>query len=73
MGIGHKCYGCGEYFRDSNPNVVSHKGCKSPNLGICVDRKEFGKYHYENLRELSKQELIVMVQEMAESLDGSIK
>lgn len=62
---GHYCYGCEKYFHDSNPNVTTHKGCKGfKSLGICVDRKEFGKYHYENLRELSKQELINMIHEL---------
>lgn len=39
---GHFCYGCDEFFHDSNPNVSTHSNCKkNPSLGICVDAKEF--------------------------------
>jgi len=65
--VGHFCYGCNEFFHDSNPDVVYHKGCKGKrSLGICVDSKEFGEYHYYNLRDKSKSELITMIQNLAE-------
>ena len=39
---GHYCYGCDEFFHDSNPNVSTHINCKgTPSSGICVDGKEF--------------------------------
>ena len=58
-GKGHYCYDCDEFFHDSNPYVIKHKGCKTKRgLGICVDRKEFGQYYEGNLREMSKEELI---------------
>jgi len=61
--IGHFCYGCNEYFHDTNPNIIEHKGCKGKkHLGICVDKKDFGKYHISNLEDKTKWELIEMIQ-----------
>jgi len=62
---GHFCYGCDGYFHDSNPKITTHKGCEgNKSLGICVDSKEFGKYHYYNLKDLSKSELIDIIHEL---------
>jgi hypothetical protein len=64
---GHYCYDCDTFFRDSDPNVTKHKGCKTKKgLGICVDKKEFGKYHYFNLEDKSKGELIQIIQKLTE-------
>ncbi len=63
---GHFCYGCREFFHDTDSNVIVHKGCKGQkDLGICVDSKEFGKYHYSNLTNKSKDELIEMIIELS--------
>ena len=41
---GHFCYGCNEYFHNSNPGTVDHKGCKGKkSLGVCIDRREIGR------------------------------
>ena len=49
---GHFCYGCNEYFHDSNPLVKSHEDCKeNKSLGICVDKKEFEKPQTSKLPE----------------------
>lgn len=62
---GHFCYGCDTYFHDSNPKITTHKGCKgNKKLGICVDSKEFGDYHYYNLKDKSKSELIDIIHEL---------
>jgi Ni,Fe-hydrogenase I small subunit len=67
---GHKCYGCNEFFHDTNPYVTSHKGCRGKkSLGICVDRKEFGEYYIGNLLELEKSELIQMVVKLTNGKD----
>ena len=56
---GHYCYGCESHFRDTNPNVKSHKGCKGKkSFGICVDRREFGEYDPMNIKRLSLVEII---------------
>lgn len=63
---GHFCYGCNKYFHDPNPSVSLHKGCKgNKNLGICVDKKEFGDYHPYNLENKSKWELIQIIQKLS--------
>lgn len=63
--LGHFCYGCNEYFHDSNPHVITHKGCKgNKSIGICVDSREFGKYYYGNLRKLPKETLIQYILEL---------
>lgn len=63
---GHFCYGCNEFFHDSNPTVVVHKGCKGKkSLGICFDSKEFGEYHPYNLEDKSKWELIQIIQKLS--------
>ncbi len=62
---GHFCYGCNEFFHDSNSTVTKHKGCKGKkSLGICVDSKEFGEYHPYNLENKSKWELIQIIQNL---------
>lgn len=62
---GHFCYGCNEFFHDSNPYVHYHKGCKGKkSLGICVDSKEFGEYHIFNLEDKSKWGLIQIIQKL---------
>jgi Ni,Fe-hydrogenase I small subunit len=41
---GHFCYGCNEYFHDSQFGITTHKGCKGKkSLGICVDSKEYSQ------------------------------
>jgi hypothetical protein len=63
--VGHFCYGCDEFFHDSNPTVTTHKGCKGKkSLGICVDSKEFGEYHPYNLEDKTKWELIQIIQKL---------
>lgn len=63
---GHFYYGCNEFFRDSNPTVTTHKGCKGKkSLGICVDSKEFDEYHSYNLENKSKWELIQIIQKLS--------
>jgi hypothetical protein len=60
---GHFCYGCDEFFHDSNYAVTTHKGCKGQkSLGICVDSREFGELHPYNLENKSKWELISIIQ-----------
>lgn len=59
---GHYCYGCEEYFHDSNSDVREHKDCKGrKEFGICVDKKEFGEFYVGNLAEKNKQDLVEMV------------
>jgi hypothetical protein len=68
-GPGHYCYGCKEFFHDSNMYVHTHKGCKGQkSLGICVDSKEFGKYHPYNLENKSNWDLIQIIQELSEDV-----
>lgn len=64
---GHFCYNCNQYFHDSDINVAvdGHKDCISKsNLGICVDRREFGEFYIGNLREKSVDELIEIIQKL---------
>lgn len=62
---GHFCYDCNQFFHDTNPFVQKHKKCQTPKgMGICVDSKEFGKYHISNLLEKDKSELIKIIQEL---------
>ena len=69
-GSGHFCYGCNQFFRDPNPTVISHKGCKGKkSLGICVDSKELGEYHPYNLEEKSKWELIQIIQKLSKQIN----
>lgn len=59
---GHYCYGCEEYFHDSNPEVKEHKDCKGrKEFGICLDNTEFDEFYVGNLEVRSKVELIEMV------------
>jgi Ni,Fe-hydrogenase I small subunit len=68
--IGHKCYGCNQFFHDKNPHITSHKGCKgNKSLGICVDSKEFGEYYIGNLLNLNKDELIKMILKLTNGKD----
>lgn len=62
---GHFCYGCREFFHDTNPHITEHKNCKgNKSLGICVDGMECGEYHYLNLKDKSKNELIEIIQKL---------
>jgi len=62
---GHFCYGCDEYFHDTNPDITEHKDCKgNKSLGVCVDGKECGEFHYYNLRDKSKEELIEVISKL---------
>jgi len=59
---GHFCYGCNEYFHDSNPIVNTHKNCKgNKSLGICVDSREFKNIEkikiLESLIDLNNEEI----------------
>lgn len=63
--LGHFCYGCNKYFHDPNPKIIEHKNCEgNKSLGVCVDSKEFGEYHYYNLKYLSKSELIDIIHKL---------
>ena len=59
---GHFCYGCDEFFHNTDPRTTEHKGCKgNKSLGVCIDSLEFGEYHYYNLKDKTKQELINII------------
>jgi hypothetical protein len=69
---GHFCYGCNEYFHDSNSLVITHKGCKGKkSLGVCVDSKEFGDYHPYNLEDKTKLELITIIHKLSNQINGN--
>lgn len=66
---GHFCYGCNEYFHESNPKLTIHKDCKGKkSLGVCVDKREFSDKEREKfingieLGYYKKEDLVYTIQ-----------